>query len=223
MIDTSERKAVRLNSGLPDTLSAGAYNAVMMGLVLYGILVNAAMVAFLSPVLYGIDYVPFLIGYILCVIAGTCLSASEKPGMSFLGYNLIVLPIGVVLCQVIPAHSAELVMQAILLTAAITLLMLVLAYLFPHWFAGIGRTLGICLLAGMILSLGSWLLGYADDFLVWGFAIIFTLYIGYDLARSQAYPKTLDNAIDAALDLYLDVINLFLRLLRLLARARSRD
>ena len=146
MINTSERKAVRLNSGLPDTLSSGAYNAVMMGLVLYGILVNAAMVAFLSPVLYGIDYVPFLIGYILCVIAGTCLSASEKPGMSFLGYNLIVLPIGVVLCQVIPAYSAELVMQAILLTAAITLLMLVLAFLFPHWFAGIGRTLSSCTL-----------------------------------------------------------------------------
>ena len=30
------------------------------------------------------------------------------------------------------------------------------------------------------------------------------------------YPKTLDNAVDSALDIYLDVINLFLRILRIL-------
>ena len=31
------------------------------------------------------------------------------------------------------------------------------------------------------------------------------------------------NAIDSALDVYLDIINLFLRILRILARSRSRD
>ncbi|MBQ7848270.1 MAG: US12 family protein [Clostridia bacterium] len=223
MINTSERRLERMNSGLADTISAGAYNAILMGLVLYGFIVNAAMVAFLSPVLYGIDYIPFLIGYFVCVIAGTFCAASDKPAMSFLGYNLIVLPIGVLLCQVIPAYSSDLVMQAILLTGAISLVMLVLAAVCPHWFAGIGRTLAISLGVGLVLSLGSWLLGFSDDFLVWGFAIIFTLYIGYDLGRSQAFPKTLDNAIDSALDLYLDIINLFLRILRILAKARSRD
>lgn len=223
MINASERRMERMTSGLTDTLSVGAYNAILMGLVLYGLLVNAAMVTFLSPVLYGIDYVPFLIGYLVCVIAGTFCAASAKPGMSFLGYNLIVLPIGVMLCQVVPAYGAQLVQQAILLTGAITLTMLVLAYFFPHWFAGIGRTLAISLGAGLVLSLGSWLLGFSDSFLVWGFAIIFTLYIGYDLTRSQVYPKTLDNAIDSALDIYLDIINLFLRILRILAKARNND
>lgn len=223
MINTADRRLQRQLSGLPDTLSAGAYNAILMGLVVYGFLVNAAMVAFLSPLLFGIDYVPFLIGYVVCCIAGTLCAASEKPAMSFLGYNLIVLPIGVMLCQVIPVYGQELVMQAILLTGAISLTMLVLAALCPHWFAGIGRTLAISLGAGLVLSLASWLLGFSDNFLVWGFAIIFTLYIGYDLARSQACPRTLDNAIDSTLDIYLDIINLFLRILRILARFRSRD
>lgn len=31
------------------------------------------------------------------------------------------------------------------------------------------------------------------------------------------------NAIDSALDIYLDIINHFLRILRILARSRSRD
>ena len=42
-----------------------------------------------------------------------------------------------------------------------------------------------------------------------------------DFHRSQMYPKTLDNAVDSALDIYLDVINLFLKVLRILAKAKG--
>jgi FtsH-binding integral membrane protein len=39
--------------------------------------------------------------------------------------------------------------------------------------------------------------------------------------RAQRYPKTADNAVDCAVDIYLDIINLFLRLLRILGRRRN--
>ena len=44
-------------------------------------------------------------------------------------------------------------------------------------------------------------------------ALIFCGYIGLDWCRAQRYPKTLDNAIDSAADIYLDVVNLFIRVL----------
>ena len=47
---------------------------------------------------------------------------------------------------------------------------------------------------------------------------IFSGYIGYDWARAQALPKTLDNAVDCAAALYVDIVILFLRLLRMFAR-----
>ena len=47
----------------------------------------------------------------------------------------------------------------------------------------------------------------------WLGAILFALYIGHDHWKAQQFPKTLDNAVDSALDLYLDIINLFLRVL----------
>jgi FtsH-binding integral membrane protein len=50
------------------------------------------------------------------------------------------------------------------------------------------------------------------------FVLIFSGYIGYDWARANQLPKTLDNAIDASAALYLDIVNLFLRILRLLSR-----
>ena len=47
---------------------------------------------------------------------------------------------------------------------------------------------------------------------------VFSLYIGFDVWRSQQFPKTVDNAVDCALDIYLDLANLFIRLLSILAR-----
>ena len=55
----------------------------------------------------------------------------------------------------------------------------------------------------------------------WIAAGLFSLYIGFDLYRSQQFPKTLDNAVDCALDIYLDIANLFIRLLRVMSRRRN--
>ena len=48
--------------------------------------------------------------------------------------------------------------------------------------------------------------------------VIFSGYIGYDWARANMIPKTLDNAIDSAASLYIDIINLFIRILQILSR-----
>ena len=56
------------------------------------------------------------------------------------------------------------------------------------------------------------------DFLV---AALFSLYIGYDWARANQCQKTLDNAVDLATSLYLDIINLFVRILSILSRNRD--
>jgi FtsH-binding integral membrane protein len=63
----------------------------------------------------------------------------------------------------------------------------------------------------------------AYTLVTWIGAAIFALYIGYDYWRAQQFPKTLDNAIDCSLDIYLDIINLFIRILRILgSRGGSR-
>ena len=44
-------------------------------------------------------------------------------------------------------------------------------------------------------------------------ALLFAGYIGYDWSKAQQYPKTIDNAIDSAADIFVDIIGLFIRLL----------
>ena len=60
------------------------------------------------------------------------------------------------------------------------------------------------------------LLGVDQIVTAWIGAVVFSVYIAYDFHRAQAFPKTLDNAVDSALDIYLDIINLFLKILRIL-------
>ena len=70
----------------------------------------------------------------------------------------------------------------------------------------------------LLLEIVLLILGKGQAAVDWVVAGLFSLYIGYDVWRSQQFPKTVDNAVDCALDIYLDLANLFIRLLSILAK-----
>ena len=174
----------------------------------------------LTNMLVGVSPWMLLLGYIVPTLIGVVLAAkSTNPLVSFIGYNLVVLPIGVMLTLIVPGFSAAVVTKAMTLTGMVTATMMLLALIKPSFFLGLGRTLFFALIIGIVAEIvATWLLGYRGALFDWLFVILFSGYIGYDVAKSQAYPKTLDNAVDSALDIYLDIINLFIRLLAILGR-----
>ena len=220
----SARKEERLNSGVGDQISVRRYNAVMLLTLLWGFLVNTVMVYYFAiPImrlLSGVGPLWFFIGYFVLAIAGIAISArSTNPWISFLGYNLLVLPIGVLLCLILPGIPVAIVTKALLLTGIVTATMTLLGLVVPNVFLGMGRTLFIALIVGILAELvATFLFHYTGTAFDWLFVVLFSGYIGYDVAKSQIYPKTVDNAVDCALDIYLDIINIFIRLLALLSR-----
>ena len=82
-----------------------------------------------------------------------------------------------------------------------------------------GTALFVALLVSLVAEIIAVFMGYGGDLFNWIFVVLFSLYIGYDWHRAQMYPKTIDNAIDSALDIYLDVINLFIRLLEIFGKS----
>ncbi|MBR5353563.1 MAG: US12 family protein [Bacteroidales bacterium] len=220
----SARKEERLNSGVGDQISARRYNAVMLLTLLWGFLVNTVMVYYFAiPImrlLSGVGPLWIFIGYFVLAIAGIAISAkSTNPWISFLGYNLLVLPIGVILCLILPGIPVAIVTKALLLTGIVTATMTLLGLVAPNIFLGMGRTLFIALIVGILAELvATFLFHYTGTAFDWIFVVLFSAYIGYDVAKSQIYPKTVDNAVDCALDIYLDIINIFIRLLALLSR-----
>ena len=207
-----------MHSGLTDTVSANVYNMILCGCVLYGLLMNVFLVLTCGEFMASVPYTVTLIGYVISVIIGSLMARSESPFVSFIGYNFIAVPLGLLLSTVLPFYAMDTIVVAFGATAAIVAIMIALSTAFPRFFLGLGRTLFITLLVTIIVEIIAMILGFAVgwiDFIVVG---IFTLYVGFDWSRAQAYPKTINNAVDSAIDIYMDIINLFIRILSILGR-----
>ena len=207
-----------------EIISDFAYNAILLGVVLWGLLSNFLLCRFLGPQLYwwNVNPVVLLIGYFVCALAGTIIAArSHKPLISFLGYNLVVVPFGVMLAIVVEGYGgidARVVTDAFLYTLFITVGMTGAALAFPKLFSRLGGAL-LGTLGGLVICEILLLIFRVDQSVTdWIAAGLFSLYIGYDVYRSQQFARTVDNAVDCALDIYLDIANLFLRLLSILGK-----
>lgn len=222
MFNNRERKEERLNA-TGELIPDAKYNATIGGLTLYGLIMNAVLAYTVTPFMEKVNPLGFLIVYFICCLAGSFMAVkSSSPIVSFIGYNLVAVPIGCLLSLVLPYEDIGVVLSAFLVTAAVTGVMTVLALMKPDIFEGLGSTLFIALLIGVIGEFVATLFGYAGDLFHWLFVLIFSAYIGYDWHKAQMYPKTLDNAIDSALDLYLDIINLFIRLLEIFGGSKKK-
>ena len=224
---SQETRAARMKADYSDAvfLSDRAYNLLMGGVVAYGLVLNYVMCLNMSDFAMRINPLLLLIGYVVCCFAGVIIAMkSDNPVISFIGYNLVCVPIGLVLSIVLQAYggvNSEVVQQAFLYTLLITGVMVLVSILFPNVFSRLGGFLFAALGGLIIAQFVMMILGVSSIATAWIGAVIFSLYIGYDIYRSQQFPKTADNAVDCALDIYLDIINLFLDILRILGNSRD--
>lgn len=217
MFNSKKRKQSRMEA--IDTIDARKYNTAIGATLLYGFIVNVLLVLLARNFFMEMNPVVFLVAYFVLAIAGSIIvNVSRKPIISFIGYNMICVPIGGLLAICVPEYPIGSIIAAILATALVTGAMMILGMVFKEFFSKLGIVLFVSLIVGIVVEFIASLLGYGGDLFNWLFVIIFSLYIGYDWYKAQQYPKTLDNAIDSAVDLYLDIINLFIRLLELFGK-----
>ena len=197
------------------------YNLTIGAVLLWGFFVNWLLVINVDPqFLRSINTFLFLLLYFGSAWYGIRMfTTSDDPLKSFIGYNFVVVPFGLVINMVVSQYSTEIVQEAIQVTGGVTAIMMILGAAYPAFFKRISGALGVALIAVIIIELFQiFILGMHSNWLDWAVAAIFCGYIGYDWGRANQIPKTLDNAVDSAAALYMDIINLFLRVLRILGR-----
>ncbi|MFC3114700.1 Bax inhibitor-1 family protein [Cellvibrio fontiphilus] len=202
-------------------ISPALYNLVIGLCLFWGFFVNWLLVINIEPEsLRAINPWVFFIGYFASCFFGIYLfNSSDKPIVSFIGYNFVVVPFGLIVNLVVSRYDETLVIEAIRITAGVTLVMMILGAMYPKFFQKISGALTVALLAVLVIELVQiFLLGIHHNWIDWAVAILFCGYIGYDWGRANQIPKTVDNAVDSAAALYMDIINLFLRILRILGR-----
>lgn len=215
----SKNESVSARFKETNILSSNVYNLVIGAVLLWGFAINWYLVSNVSTA-YLQSFSPWviLIGYFVSCFAGIYLfTSSDKPIVSFLGYNLVVIPFGLILNLFLSGISPTIVENAIQTTALVTVGMMALGTIFPSFFARIETALFWALLVAIVVEVVQMVffkthLGFMD----WIVAIIFCGYIGVDWGRANAAEKTLDNAIDGAAALYMDIINLFVRIVSIM-------
>lgn len=205
---------------LPET----TYNLAIGGLLLYGFAVNALICFFFQDFAYyvsGSGLLVFLVAYIVCVVLSVVLSSSPNALVNFIGYNLLVLPIGLLLSLSVTGLSMQTIQSALLGTGVFVVLMIAASYVRPDFFLSMGSTLGISLIVTVIAELVLLLLGFATGWIDYLVVAIFSLYLGFDWARANSCAPTARNAVLSATQIYLDIINIFVRLLSIISRRRD--
>ncbi len=209
-----------------DEISPQTYNMIIGGVLLYGFIVNMIMVSCLGDFAASMNPIAFTIAYfVMALTGGFMVHKSDNPVISFIGYNLIVIPMGLCLTIIINAYLSagyeSTIITAFLITAVVTLVMMGLGAMFPTFFLSIGRTLFVSLLITVIAEIILYFVGIQLGIIDYVVVLIFCGYVGYDWAKANVQTKTVDNAIDSASELYVDIVNLFVRILRILARAND--
>lgn len=217
----------RMNVAEESQISERAYNLIIGAMLLWGFFLNYVTVAAFGQqvmaMVAGMNPAVFLIVYFVLVIVGNIMVVKGGAALSFVGYTLIAAPIGVLVCMSVQGIPVSIVKSAVLVTAIVTLLFMIAGTLFPGFFLRLGRVLFFSLLFTIVGGLISLLLFGARNSMLyqWIGTAVFSLYIGYDWARANTCARTVDNAIDLSASLYLDIINLFLHILRIMSRNRK--
>lgn len=204
-----------------NTISTRLYNFIIGAVLLYGFLMNVFIVKTVPVAsLLAINIWVFLIGYLASCLFGIYLfTKSDNPVVSFIGFNFVAVPFGLIVNMVTSQYSPEMVINAMQVTTVVTCIMMVLGTAYPKFFESIASGLFWGLLASIIAELILTFVFKMDlGIMDWIIAAIFCGYIGYDWGKASALPKTVDNAVDSAAALYMDIINLFLRVLSIIGK-----
>ena len=201
-------------------VSERTYNNVIGLTLAWGILINVIMATLLKPYILKIDFRVCLVVYlILSLVCIFVVHRSASPTVSFLGFTGLAIAMGLLLTNILTMYSSATIYSAFLSTGIIVVSMMLISMFFPQFFLSLGRVLIIALLGSVGIELiGGLLFHIPMEWMDYVIIVIFSGYIGYDWANAQAYPKTMHNAVDSAADIYIDIINIFIRILSIMGK-----
>jgi len=163
----------------------------------------------------------FFLGILAVGIVGILIAhSSQNPVISSFGYALVASSMGLMMGPLINMYTTLSVFRILALTTLIVLVLGIIGAVWPGDLAPWGKWL----FGGLLIILGGYFVipllglfgmptGGAMALIDWFAIFIFAGFVIFDLNKAVRLEFTVDNAIDSALNIFLDFINLFIRLL----------
>ncbi|MHB0978066.1 MAG: Bax inhibitor-1/YccA family protein [Minisyncoccota bacterium] len=198
-------------------MSQRMFNTVLTLLIAGGLML-AILVASVTYVMQPNGW--WFIGYFVVALPGVWLSAKSGDWLvSLVGYLMVIGATGAIVGPYTHLYAPALVLQVALITLCVSLGIGFAGAVYPKSVENWG---GFLLTGLIILICGDVVRMFMASYYItpvtlhmwdWIAVVLFSAFIFYDMNRAQRMAWTLDNAVDSAVALYLDIINLFIRLL----------
>ena len=206
-------------------LADNLYNLVIGLTISSGIFINILLVLILNSRDFMIapEGVAIL-STVLIIFAYNIIKYSNKWYISYIGFLILSFSMGLILARIIPLYTETSVVMSSVVTLVVTLTMSFIAYYAPEVFLSKATCIGISLLIAVVLDTCILCIFGRSFFLFDIFiTLAYSLIIGVDWANAQEYAPTLDNAIDSASDIYVDMVRLFIKILQASGKRKDRD
>ncbi len=207
----------------PRLISRRMYNLVLAGLIVlsFGVMGVCSTLTGTMQFMVWLGRNAFM--FLMLTLAGTIGGlitmsigrAKENLVLSAIGYILFSVTFGFTTSFALSMYSLESIQTAFTATAGIMVVFGMAGIAFPRVFERIIGVLCLALLAIVLMEVVLAFMGIQQSVTDIVVVLIFCGFIGYDVHRAATAEPTLSNALWFAIDLYLDIINVFLRLLQL--------
>lgn len=220
-------RTVRFGVISPDKIDVGTFNLVFalttaFGMLVYGIL---AALSFHTKLTGWETFGLFVVTMVGCFVA----IAHSVSGIKLVGLAMISGGLGAISGPYVGTFKLASVAEIAGATVVITLILGFFGWVYPKSLSSWASSLGVLLIALIVvqifvpiiyMGLGLPLTGVLH-LLDWLGILLFSAYIIYDFNRAQEIPKTIANAIECGVSVFLDIANLFIRLLSLFGQSND--
>lgn len=159
-----------------------------------------------------------LVGTVAGIFIMSAGASRQSAAISLVGYALFASTFGLLSSVALVRYDLPTINTAFAATAAITFVFGALGVTFPQVFKRVG---GVCcgvLMALLLVEIVLAVMGVSQTITDYIVVIVFAGFIGYDTYTATQVEPTLPNAVMVATNLFMDIINVFLRILDIVGR-----
>jgi len=240
-IDRSTKKVCIFTKGEGQMITRSKYSGSMTSVMdqasfiraeAFFTLVLALFVAIGGKISYNwqLNWLLLIGTFVAAIVCIFIFEGSDEPLVSAVGVCGMSLALGLMIGPLAALYPDLVIVEGVVVTAAIMVVMSALGIMFPQIFEG----WGIYLMAALTLLIVAQfaqiifvMMGFAQaanmPLITWAGVAIFTGFVAYDWSKSLSLPYTLDNAIDASGGLILDAVNLLIRLWEIFGSSSSKS
>ncbi|XP_043288245.1 protein lifeguard 1-like [Venturia canescens] len=164
---------------------------------------------------------------VLLISMACCSSVRRKAPMNYVFLTIFTLAEGVLLASISSAYQADAVLMAVGITAVVCLGLTIFAFQTKWDFTAMHSVLFVALLILMLFGILAIFIHGKTMTLIYASlgAFVFSMYLVYDtqmmVGGNHKYSISPEEYIFAALNLYLDVVNIFLYILTIIGASRD--